>query len=330
MHIREWQTKLGQIFPNGDMSPDYIMVHLSTKCSELSRIFNHQKHHFVTTDPYILKSISWLIALCNHFKIDLEKTLISRFPGKCSYCLRSPCQCSETLKKAFDLHTERELSQEEIEIELNFLKNSYFNAATRLTFDGFRDLIFRVYPANKLFVYSGFYSFPLGKLDEEKGELHKAYSSYLLGNGKIEEIAVEVADVAAWLISFWGVRNHRKSIDAELSSLFISGCPTCHGVTCSCPRYSITKSEEELIRDIVHGLRSIKTSGLAGFDDIDQVISISQEIRNVDNPSLRQQFFSTVGQLTKIAKQAPAATEGVAKTAKNIDLALEALRSLFG
>lgn len=330
MQIREWQKKLGDAFPNANMSPDYMMVHLSTKCSEMSRIFNHQKHHYLTTDPYILKSISWLIALCNHFDIDFEKALISRFPGKCSYCLHSPCQCSDTNKKAFDHRTGRELSSEEIEMELVHARNSYFNSGTRFTFDGFRQLIFNIYPANKLFVYAGYYSFPLGKLDEEKGELHKAYSSYLLGSGTKEEISVEIADVSAWLLSFWGVRQHKKSIDSELSSLYRGGCPVCKRDTCACPRYSITKSEEELLREIVQGLRTFKTFSTADRAVIDETVSLAEDIRGQDNPSLRQRFFAGIRQLTQAAKVAPEASGGMLKTIENVDKAADTLKGLFG
>lgn len=329
MHIREWQKKLGKIYSNEGMSPDYIMVHLQTKCNELHRIFNHQKHHFLSTDPYILKSLSWLIALCNHFELDYEKVLLNQFPGKCGYCLCSPCACSETNKKAIDKRTDRELSIEEIDRELEYSRNSYFNVGTRLSFDGFRELIFKIYPTNKHFVYSGNYSFPLGKLSEETGEIHKAYSSFLLGKGNKDEIGFEIADATAWLISFWSVRNHRKSIDAEFSSLFRNGCPECKNDNCICSRYSITKSEEELIREIVRGLRAMKTFGSANHEVIDQTVSIAQEIRTEDNPTLRQRFFSAVGQLIKAAKQAPTATEGIMKTAENVEASLEHLKKLF-
>lgn len=329
MNIRDWQARLKEIYPNQDMSPDYIMVHLSTKCSELSRLFSHQKHLYLSTDPYLLKGLAWLVAFCNHFDIDYEGALLDRFPGKCSYCLRTPCHCPDTQKKAIDRRTDREFSQEEIEEDLKYSRSSYRGSGVRWSFDSFRDQIFNLYPGNKLFIYAGHYSFPLGKLDEERGELHKAYSAFLLGTGTLDEVRVEVADVTAWLISFWGARQHRKSIDAELSSLLRNNCPVCRLVPCCCPRYSISRGEEELLRDIVKLLRQIKAEGIAPKQEVDDLVSMAVTVRADDQPAIRQSFFSRAAQVAKAAKHAPAITEGATKTVRNLEATLEALKSLF-
>lgn len=264
MYIREWQERLNNIygFNNERLSPDYKMLHFSTKCSEMGRLFNHRKIEVYDSDLFLLKAISWLIALCNHFEIDLEDTLLKCFPHVCSYCISSPCICTKTNKRAIDIQTGQVLDEEDYNNELEMKRNALRNTGTRLSFDDFSNLLDKIYPVNRTLINHGFYSFALGKLDEEKGEVHHAFSKFLLakadkryGEQELknlkEDIEAEIADVAAWLISFWNpLHKLDNKIELKMMSMYIDSCPACKENPCSCPHYSISVSEEELLKEI--------------------------------------------------------------------------------
>jgi NTP pyrophosphatase (non-canonical NTP hydrolase) len=329
MNIQEWQSRLGCIYRNKSMNPDYIMVHLSSKCSELSRIFNHQKAHYIATDPYIIKALSWLVAMCNHFGINYEEALIKRFPGKCSYCLKAPCVCIDTHKTAIDLKTGRALTEEEIESELAYSKGSFTNSGTRISFDELREMIFKIYPVNKAFIRANFWAMPLGKLDEEKGELHGAYSAYLRGQGGLDDIATEVCDITAWLISFWDFNQAKKSLDAELSSYYRNGCPSCKQASCNCGHYSISKTEEELLRDVINSLRTISAAKVLDAKLIDDATNLAHEAQQKGGLSVGDRLLNALRNIQKLVVAAPGVTGAALKSAENIEKVVDALKELF-
>ncbi|WP_225756490.1 hypothetical protein [Cardiobacterium sp. Marseille-Q4385] len=274
MYIRDWQRKMTDIYGknNKALSIDYKMLHFSTKTGQIAKGFNHN-HLDVNVqekvNTYIAKSFAWLFAICEHFNLDLEDALQKGFPGVCRYCLTIPCSCSITKKKSFHPNTGQELSQDEYKNELFMKESAIRNSNARLSLTSFAERINKIYPSNKILTTYGYFSFPLGKLEEEKGELHAAYSKYLLTyslepqnkNEKLlhelkDDIIYEVSDVSAWLISLYGERH--QPIDFLMSSLYINGCPSCNNAECTCPHYSLSTDADEIIIELRKTLNELR------------------------------------------------------------------------
>src|SRR4051794_7769427 len=64
-------------------------------------------------------------------------------------------------------------------------------------------------------------------LAEEVGELAAA-----LRSGTSDELAMEMADVLAWLATLANVRG--IDLDSAFRAKYGGGCPACHAVPCAC------------------------------------------------------------------------------------------------
>src|SRR5437763_16592753 len=64
-------------------------------------------------------------------------------------------------------------------------------------------------------------------LAEEFGELATA-----LRSGTDEELALEMADVLAWLVTLANIRG--VDLDAAFRAKYGTACPGCHAVPCAC------------------------------------------------------------------------------------------------
>lgn len=329
-NIRDWQTRLGTIYANDKRTPDYLMVHLSTRCSDISKAFLHQSRHLRrSVDGYVVGAISWMCAICNHFGLDYEKALIQRFPGICTYCIKRPCQCSETNRLAFHPNSATPMSTHDLEHEIEGHRNSYLNSGLRWSFDQFRQELHKIYPANRLFVRSGYFSYPLGKLDEERGELHRAYSAYLRGEKKKSDIEKEVADVTAWLVSLWGLDDQTKSLDTELANTFRLGCPQCKREKCECPTYSISADDEDLIRAAIQHLRDLQAQKQLPEAEIERAVQLVRTLP-AESPASRRTTVGVIRGVLDKARQLPNASEGVRKTVESFEKVTDSIGRIFG
>lgn len=64
-------------------------------------------------------------------------------------------------------------------------------------------------------------------LSEEFGELATA-----LRSGTAEELALEMADVLAWLVTLANIRG--VDLEAAVQKKYGTGCPGCHALLCVC------------------------------------------------------------------------------------------------
>jgi len=64
-------------------------------------------------------------------------------------------------------------------------------------------------------------------LAEEFGELATA-----LRSGTAEELALEMADVLAWLVTLANIRG--VDLEAAVRRKYMAGCPGCHASPCTC------------------------------------------------------------------------------------------------
>ncbi|MFO1083857.1 MAG: hypothetical protein U1E21_04810 [Reyranellaceae bacterium] len=325
MHIRDWQSRFAKIYPNSQLTPDYIMIHLATKCSMLTKSFLHRSENHATKDATIVQAISWLAAISSYFRVDYERALIARFPGACSYCLRAPCVCADSGKRALDRFG-KQMSSEEVNHELEAKRNSYFNTGFRLSFDEFRNHLFRIYPGNRYVVGVGYYAHPLGKLQEEQGELHRAYSEFLRGETSTKvRIETEIADVSAWLVTLWDTANIGKNLDTMLADHFRYECPACRRAPCECPRYSITMDEDDAIRQAIVQLQALRGQGTVDSKRIEEAVDLFKDLSQTSSEVSRADKKHRLRDITAHFKDIPNVSEGLRKTVEAIEKVISIL-----
>lgn len=236
---------------NESLSFEYIYSYLTRKISFLSREFirgsdddrSKLKHTYID-------ALSWLIAISEKMDIDLEDAFIRKFPGVCPYCVKSPCQCSQTHRKPeFSENLKR--IKDELESNYNY---TYLTPQKKIRVYTPR-MINEIYPANRN-VFNTFGGFYLSsRLFEELGELHQAYSKYKSDERYPKKnISEELADVTAWMLSLWDIVFKEIDLGDEISNYYVDGCPSCHTKKCVCENYRgrflLTDKKIELLSSI--------------------------------------------------------------------------------
>lgn len=322
--IRFWQTRLQEVYPNRDKSPDYMMAHAYTACSDLGRLLirNDKDHRRETA---VIGAVSWLISLANHFDIDYESAVVRRFPSVCSYCLGRPCRCDETGKLAKH-RSGRLLTEAELQDELAAQYNSIRNANTEITWEWLRGQLAAIYPSNRALLSKGGQAYVVGKMLEEGGELHRAYSGFLLGGRGNDEISVELADLTAWVVSCWDLDGIGRELGAEIASLYVRGCFRCKVEPCNCPTYSITKSQEDLIREIAAQLRTLQNQGVSA-PAVDDALATAEKVNTNPTPEAKRSLLTKLGRALEVTKSVRDGSTAVRDTANNLSGMVDMLGS---
>lgn len=318
----EWQARFKEIYPNAQVSPDTMMVHVFTWCGELGRriIRDTQYDRSDTTVPAprdhsILKATAWIIALCNHYDIKYSSALIGRFPHACPYCLSKPCACDTTGRKAIDKARNITLSQEKTRLELAALARSYESEA--YSFDNIVSMIKSIYPANRSLLMKGGNGYVVAKFLEEGGELKAAYSQLELARRHgadhsdefLDAVKEEIADLTAWLFSCWDLAQDGQSFDAGLSQMFRLGCTSCKRAPCECiPYYSsiIVSKAVEKFRNDLRGIEHVDSPALKDAQNLAE--SASQVGNQTDINRLTQEAEAIRRKATDAALQRALAT----------------------
>lgn len=204
-------------------------------------------------------------------------------------------------------------SASELEEELEAKFGAFRNTGTLIDFSWIISDISTIYPSNRALLTKGAQAFVVGKMLEEGGELHRAYSRYLIGNeSALAEIGEEQADLTAWLLSCWDLDAVGKDLDAEFASNFGFGCHKCKKASCECPAYSITRGQEDLIRTIAQSLREIKSSGIE-IAEVDQALQSAEDAKANPTPkakkSLKQKALSALAALKNLNEGSEAVKE---------------------
>lgn len=165
----------------------------------------------------LLIAFSWMMAVANRLKIDVEDITWSRFPFRCSYCGQNPCQCRRIKSKK---------------------KAKFFRDISRKpgTLAGFQKMFASIYPASarNLFI-AGVH------LAEEMGELSEAIHRFVGEHKKnlFREIEVEIADYMSCVL---GVANSANiQVAKELEKMYWKNCHVCHRLPCECNFSSVGK-----------------------------------------------------------------------------------------
>jgi hypothetical protein len=173
--------------------------------------------------------ISWLFSLSTKLDIDIVEALIKKFPGICPYCLESQCVCYRTNKKPL-----RSMSAYEIEETMYYKWESVSHSLVDFNLGKAVELIANIYPYNEVVWKSARYHIHLLKIHQEMTEIHEAYSNYVNDKKPINAVMDEIADVFAWILSAWAIKNPKESIDRAFIDYYVNDCPVCRKAPCKC------------------------------------------------------------------------------------------------
>lgn len=321
--ISDWQKKLHAIYPNENIGPDYMMAHAYTACSDLSRLLLRNEN-VNRREAAIISALGWLMALSSEFNIDYETALIERFPGSCPYCLKKPCQCDKTGKRA-KRYDGSIIGQDEIEEERRVRYNSIRNSIRQITWKWLLDEISSIYPSNKTLLTKGGQGYVVGKLLEEGGELHRAYSGLLLHREETKDVKEELADLSAWLISCWDLSGEGYDLETEMENTFSSGCFLCKHSPCTCPPHSITKGQDDILREIVAELNALSELGFKG-SDLSNAITTANAVAAVPTPETKRILLGQVKEVISNIQEAKPKSPKAAETTNNLNGMVDMLR----
>jgi len=228
--IKEFQSYIHNLYgeKNSARSIEYIYTYLFRNGAYLSRVIGEKtesKGNFV-------KTFSWLFALSSKLNIDLESSFLKKYPDVCPYCLVKPCICIKTGKKPVNYIPEWKVAE-----EIGFKYEMARTANKKMTFDDAVENINDLYPANKNIWNVAGPTYQFFRILEELGEVHEAYTSFVSGRRKIENVGEEIADVFAWLVSTWGICYPKLSLADEFITYYYYGCPVCSSEKCHCPNH---------------------------------------------------------------------------------------------
>lgn len=275
---------------------------------------------------YSVNIISWLMAMSTKFGIDYQDAIVSRFPGKCYYCLSSPCLCPDTNKKPTRYRTEAQ-----IEEELWQSRNSIVNdVSVKTNLSWAVGNINDIYASNKHMWRYGSHGDFVNKLAEEMSELHQAYSNYLFAKTGVDDVADEVADLSAWVFAIWGVEKNIGDLEAEFSSYYRNGCPVCRKKRCICPNYITSSTFPDLVDDLSGCVARFEADKQISSGDARDLAKIIDELKR--NPSniahARISFVDRLKSASEAFGSADKISGSAAGIAKNMQSAMDVMTKL--
>jgi len=313
--ISDIQSYLKQLYSskNDARSIEYLYCYLFRNASYLSRVIGEKR------DPKdnFIKTLSWLFAISNKLKVNLEDVFVRKYPNICPYCLVKPCICVKTGKKPVHYIPEWKAA-EEVANFYNVAKSSVPSLGIDKAVTGINDL----YPANKHIWNATGPAYQFYRILEELGEVHEAYSAFVRGDRKKEAIEDEIADIFAWLLSSWGIAHESISLQDAFISYYYKGCPVCHLNPCECADHSDRGERLVEISELISFKKKIEELCIL-LPEYNDKLSISVQSLNAVAESK-----STVSAVRSV-KQTTAVLEQVAATFKPIDSAAQSVNSLI-
>jgi hypothetical protein len=228
--IRSFQLSLDKIYGkvNNALSPDYMYGHLARTAGYLSKNVSP-----APTAKDFIRPMSWLASIASTVGCDLQEAFISRYPRRCPYCIESHCVCFRTNKEPPEYIPAYKMAQ-----EMYACKNAIIHGAVLVSLDFAKNCIASIYPSNEVIWHYAGPWFHFSKLAEEVAEVHEALSGFLTGKKNLSAVSDEIADVLAWILGAWHITLPGKSVDQEIISYYLDGCPVCRRSACVCKPYS--------------------------------------------------------------------------------------------
>ncbi len=94
MHIHEFQEMMRRLYFHRDSKRGVKATYnwLADELLELGEALEGSDKE--ATEKEFADVIAWLASLANITGIDLERTAIQKYNGKCPKCKKSPCKCN--------------------------------------------------------------------------------------------------------------------------------------------------------------------------------------------------------------------------------------------
>lgn len=233
LELSSAQASIKRLYPNEGRHPPYIFQYLTRHAGFASKAITNGPEN----ESAFVRALSWLMALANKLEIDLQESLIRRYPEICPYCITSPCKCRDTKKRPFNGAPAYKAKEELL------YKSGIAREALAKDLDSFAGMLSKIYPNNATTWDSiGGYRHTT-KLFEELAEVQEAYSKHLSGRKPVEAVAEELADFLAWLLTAWKLSHPDSSLTSFFVLFYEHGCPVCgkdekKNEACICPDYS--------------------------------------------------------------------------------------------
>ena len=165
----------------------------------------------------LLIAFSWLMAIASRLHIDVEDQVWARFPKRCSYCGKLPCQC-KAIKAIARARFKRD------------------HALRPHSLGAFQKMFSEIYPPeSRTLADAGVH------LAEEVGEVSEAIHNFLGQHqqNQFDEIKLEIADLVSCI---FGVANSAHiDIAKELEIMYSDNCHVCHKAPCVCSFSEVSK-----------------------------------------------------------------------------------------
>jgi len=153
---------------------------------------------------------SWMATLSSRVHIDMEESIIRRFPCVCSYCGKKPCTCKK-IKLAKRAKAVRACPK------------------TPASLAEFQKMFDEIYPSKERTLSDAGVH-----LAEETGEVNEAICNYL-GAHKAKQFRDIEDEIADWVSCIFGIANSAKiDVATESAKYFKNNCHVCHHAPCTC------------------------------------------------------------------------------------------------
>lgn len=208
--ISKVQNLLDEIYSsaNSRISAEDILLRLSENLALTFDVLGHNRD----SENLFAKALSWLFAYCRVLDVDLQDTVIERYPNVCPHCILNPCQCNLTNKLPYGstiplYQRNSELAQHAMVLRnaINLNKNGIFSL------DDASDMLDSIYPNNGSIFMINPYFFS-AKLSRESGKIINSFRKFRSSSDSSsspyirKQIEKDIADVFAWTIGFWRLR----------------------------------------------------------------------------------------------------------------------------
>ena len=93
MEIRDFQKLMKDLYYANDKErgPEKTLLWIMEEVGELSEGVRMGGHDAIEEE--IADLIAWTCSLANLCDIEVERALAKKYPGKCRYCGKLPCEC---------------------------------------------------------------------------------------------------------------------------------------------------------------------------------------------------------------------------------------------
>ncbi len=337
--ISELQKYMASIYgdANSELTVESILGRIIEAISDTTAPFE-----MVDVSSTSVKALSWYFAFCNRIPIDVQSSVVRRYPQLCPLCLSEICICERTNRlprRATHLSGNRD---ETLNIRAERLLNSTkYTPRKTPSFDlnWLSHTLADIYPSNRARWKVNRFFFPskmlreLGKLANGFRRLRNAGNSSIAPSAKVI-LEHDAADFLAWLIGYWTLASDVQGVDLQEKFVrtYKVGCPYCDQLPCACPRerrlgnraefvsFNLLNRSPDLARELDRRLSEIKDS-LVEYPDLHKELDAEIKRKPTDPRNVLMRIASKMrtiddatGSAERVVRRVSSAIEWIDRT----------------